>query len=80
LSREIGEEYRVIEEKLNGTTTVWNDPIERSHKNGRAHLIPCPESDKPWIWQPSCSGPIHLDASEHRKLGEAVAALVGEIL
>jgi hypothetical protein len=43
LRREIDEEYHVIEEELNGTTTVWDDPIEGSHKNGRAHLIPCLE-------------------------------------
>jgi hypothetical protein len=45
--REIGEEYRVIEEELNGTTTVWDDSIEGSHKNGRVHLIPCMEWGKP---------------------------------
>jgi hypothetical protein len=47
LRREIDEEYHVIEEELNGTTTVWDDPIEGSHKNGRVHLIPCMEWGKP---------------------------------
>jgi hypothetical protein len=45
--RVIGEEYRVIGEELNGTTTVWDDPIEGSHKNGRVHMILWLEGDKP---------------------------------
>jgi hypothetical protein len=46
-SREIGEECRVIEEELSGTTTVWDDPIEGSYKNGRLHLIPYLEWGEP---------------------------------
>jgi lysophospholipase L1-like esterase len=46
LRRELGEGYVVIEEGLNGRTTVWDDPIE-GHKNGREYLIPCLESHKP---------------------------------
>jgi lysophospholipase L1-like esterase len=42
----LGPEYRVIEEGLNGRTTVWDDPIE-GYKNGREYLIPCLESQKP---------------------------------
>lgn len=33
----LGEDYLVIEEGLNGRTTVWDDPIE-GNKNGSAHL------------------------------------------
>lgn len=49
LQRELGADYHVIEEGLNGRTTVWDDPIEGvgSSKNGRAYLIPCLESHKP---------------------------------
>ncbi len=49
LLRELGPDYHVIEEGLNGRTTVWDDPIEGvgSSKNGRAYLIPCLESHKP---------------------------------
>lgn len=36
----LGEGYLVIEEGLNGRTTVWDDPIE-GYKNGRDYLIPC---------------------------------------
>lgn len=46
LSRALGSDYDVIEEGLNGRTTVWDDPIE-GHKNGRDYLIPCLESHQP---------------------------------
>ena len=42
----LGEQYLVIEEGLNGRTTVWDDPIER-HKNGATYLPPCLESHLP---------------------------------
>lgn len=34
LRTQLGEGYLVIEEGLNGRTTVWDDPIE-GYKNGR---------------------------------------------
>jgi len=46
LQKELGEEYLIIPEGLNGRTTVWEDPIEL-HKNGAAYLPPCLESHKP---------------------------------
>lgn len=46
LSQTLGNNYDVIEEGLNGRTTVWEDPIE-GYKNGRDYLIPCLESHKP---------------------------------
>ena len=46
LSQALGSNYDVIEEGLNGRTTVWDDPIE-GYKNGREYLIPCLESHKP---------------------------------
>lgn len=42
----LGNEYRIIEEGLNGRTTVWPDPIE-GYKSGREYLIPCIETHKP---------------------------------
>jgi lysophospholipase L1-like esterase len=42
----LGEGYEVIEEGLNGRTTVWEDPIE-GYKNGLSYLIPCLESHRP---------------------------------
>jgi lysophospholipase L1-like esterase len=46
LRRKLGEGYLVIEEGLNGRTTVWDDPIE-GYKNGKEYLIPCLETHKP---------------------------------
>ena len=42
----LGPGYEIIEEGLNGRTTVWNDPIE-GYKNGHDYLIPCLESHRP---------------------------------
>jgi lysophospholipase L1-like esterase len=46
LRQTLGEGYLVIEEGLNGRTTVWDDPIE-GYKNGSTYLIPCLETHKP---------------------------------
>lgn len=46
LQRELGDGYRVIEEGLNGRTTLWDDPIE-PHRNGKRYLVPCLFSHQP---------------------------------
>lgn len=46
LQRELGTDFLVIPEGLNGRTTVWDDPIEL-HKSGAKYLPPCLESHKP---------------------------------
>lgn len=46
LRQELSDGYEIIEEGLNGRTTVWNDPIE-GYKNGKEQLIPCLETNKP---------------------------------
>ena len=46
LRNELGEGYLVLEEGLNGRTTVWDDPIE-GYKNGKEYLIPCLETHRP---------------------------------
>jgi lysophospholipase L1-like esterase len=46
LRKALGDEYLVIEEGLNGRTTVWDDPIE-GFKNGASYLVPCLESHRP---------------------------------
>jgi lysophospholipase L1-like esterase len=46
LRQVLGEGYLVIEEGLNGRTTVWDDPIE-GYRNGKEYLIPCLETHKP---------------------------------
>ncbi|MBF9015963.1 MULTISPECIES: SGNH/GDSL hydrolase family protein [unclassified Oceanispirochaeta] len=42
----LGPDFYVIEEGLNGRTTVWDDPVEE-HKNGKTQLYSCLESHKP---------------------------------
>ena len=46
LKNKLGENYDIIEEGLNGRTTVWDDPIE-GYKNGKKHLPSCLESHRP---------------------------------
>lgn len=44
----LGEQYDVIEEGLNGRTTVWDDPVRGGPKrNGSRYLLPCLESHAP---------------------------------
>ena len=44
----LGAEYDVIEEGLNGRTTVWDDPVRGGPKrNGSLYLLPCLESHAP---------------------------------
>ena len=48
LQRTLGEDYDVIEEGLNGRTTVWDDPVRGGIKrNGSFYLLPCLESHAP---------------------------------
>jgi len=46
LRNELGDGFRVIEEGLNGRTTVWDDPVEE-HRNGKAYLMPCLLTHRP---------------------------------
>lgn len=46
LQRELGTNYRVLEEGLNARTTVWDDPVD-PHRNGLAYLHPCLMSHAP---------------------------------
>lgn len=46
LASNLGISYEIIEEGLNGRTTVWDDPIN-GYKSGKEYLIPCLESHKP---------------------------------
>lgn len=46
LQRTLGEPFRVIEEGLNGRTTVHSDALEEG-RNGRDYLLPCLHSHKP---------------------------------
>ena len=46
LAAELGAEYRVVEEGLNGRTTRWDDPIEPG-RNGLSSLHSCIDSHQP---------------------------------
>ena len=47
LARELGPDYLVIPEGLNGRTTVWPDPVEGEYKSGKIFLTACLESHYP---------------------------------
>jgi lysophospholipase L1-like esterase len=46
LQAELGPGWHVIDEGLNGRTTVWEDPVE-GDRVGKRHLLPCLESQAP---------------------------------
>ncbi len=46
LNQQLGDGYDIIEEGLNGRTTVWDDPVE-SIMSGKAYLMPCLTSHMP---------------------------------
>jgi len=47
LQKELGGDYKVIEEGLCARTTTLDDPIEGIHKNGKPYLQPCLETHSP---------------------------------
>ncbi|MGF1626182.1 MAG: SGNH/GDSL hydrolase family protein [Alphaproteobacteria bacterium] len=47
LAAQLGPGWRVIEEGLNGRTTVRDDPVEGEYRNGKTHLLPCLLSHMP---------------------------------
>jgi lysophospholipase L1-like esterase len=46
LQEELGADYKIIPEGLNGRTTVWDDPIEE-YRCGKQHIIPLLDSHAP---------------------------------
>ena len=46
LQKELGDDYLVIPEGLNGRTSVWDDPIEE-YRCGKDQIIPCLDSHAP---------------------------------
>ncbi|MFN8377858.1 MAG: SGNH/GDSL hydrolase family protein [Anaerolineae bacterium] len=42
----LGPDFLVIEEGMNGRTTVWDDPVE-GHMSGLAYLTPCLKTHRP---------------------------------
>ncbi|MBQ9155862.1 MAG: SGNH/GDSL hydrolase family protein [Eubacterium sp.] len=46
LQAELGDDYKVIQEGLNGRTTVWDDPIEE-YRCGKDQIIPALDTHAP---------------------------------
>jgi lysophospholipase L1-like esterase len=46
LRQQLGSSYWVIEEGLNGRTTVWDDPVAEG-RSGKLYLVPCLNTHKP---------------------------------
>ena len=47
LQETLGKNFDIIAEGLNGRTTVWDDPVEGEHRNGKKYLLPCLHTHKP---------------------------------
>ena len=47
LQNQLGNDYHIIAEGLNGRTSTFDDPIEGAHKNGKRYLFPCLETHAP---------------------------------
>jgi len=47
MQNKLGQSVTIIAEGLNGRTTVFDDPIDGAHKNGRTYWLPCLESHAP---------------------------------
>jgi lysophospholipase L1-like esterase len=83
LARELGDGFRVIEEGLGGRTTVWDDPIEGTHKNGRTYLRACLESHKPVDLVTIMLGTNDLKkrfAASSSDIAQGAASLADEVL
>ena len=46
LQQALGSGYKIIEEGLNGRTTVWDDPLSE-YRNSKDYLVPCLETHAP---------------------------------
>lgn len=78
----VGNEWLVIEEGLSGRTTVSDDEIEGSEKNGRTYLRPCIMSHKPLDLVIIMLGTNDLKVRFNKTPGEiamGVGALVSDI-
>ena len=75
----LGSGWLVIEEGLNGRTTVNDDPVEGIDKNGRTYLYPCLMTHKPLDVVLLMLGTNDLKARFNKtawEIAEGVAALV----
>ena len=82
LQQALGTSWHVIEEGLNGRTTVSDDPVEGLWKNGRTPLMAILHSHKPLDWVVIKLGTNDLKTRFHkdaREIALGVGVLVGDI-
>jgi lysophospholipase L1-like esterase len=79
LRAELGSSWLVIEEGLNGRTTVSDDPVEGIEKNGSRYLLPCLSSHKPLDVVVVMLGTNDLKARFNKSAWE-IAAGVGRLV
>jgi lysophospholipase L1-like esterase len=82
LAAALGSGWRVIEEGLNGRTTVHDDPVEGEFRNGKTYLLPCLHSHQPLDVVTIMLGTNDLKARfglSAWDVAESVGALVGII-
>ncbi|MEK0445981.1 MAG: hypothetical protein RLZZ399_1302 [Verrucomicrobiota bacterium] len=78
LQSRLGPGYRVLEEGLNGRTTVFEDPLEEG-RNGKTYLLPCLGSHQPLDWVVLMLGTNDLKGRFHlppADIAEGAARLV----
>ncbi len=81
LANELGAGYRVIEEGLNGRTTVIDDIVE-PHRNGLTYLVPCIDSHHPFDLIVIMLGTNDLKFRHHRQpadIAQSVALLADTV-
>jgi lysophospholipase L1-like esterase len=78
LRAELGPEYWVIEEGLNGRTTIWDDP-EVAGRNGHRYLVPCLQTHRPLDLIVVCLG-LNDQKARFSATPEEIAKGVGTLL
>ena len=82
LRRELGEGWWVIEEGLNGRTTVRDDPIDGDHKNGRRTLLACLQTHAPLdlvVLMLGTNDLKHRFGASAFDIADGAGALVGDV-
>ncbi len=82
LAHSLGTDWLVLEEGLNGRTTVRDDPVEGAFRNGKSYLLPCLYSHMPLDLVAIMPGTNDLKARFNASpwdIGQGVATLIGLI-
>ena len=81
LAQALGDDYQIIEEGLNGRTTIIDDPVE-PHRNGLTYLVPCIDSHHPFDLIIIMLGTNDLKFRHHRRpadIAQSVALLANTV-